>query len=425
MMNKCIHITSLCILLRLVTVAHSSDANNGGTCPSSAKNMHTRYLLYTVNYGEGFNLRRDVYVRMANLVHKLRTERCNEDWILVLPPWHRIYHWFNSRTSAPVPWAQFFDLESFSRYVPVIELDQYINETGRGVDQVHVLQHYAEGWGDGWEEKHHVRPCIQQHEFRQVGSVWEGTISGRLLHAAALDCISVQGTSSTLVPLVTSSSGSSIVVARAETVLHDHFAGAEYWTARRSMRFARTLVARANTFRIKNLNSTDEADGTLVPHDWRKQTPAASKKVKGGPYLSVHLRRRDFLRAKGDELPTIRHAAKQMQKLLQQLHLDTLFLATDADQEDVSELVTLLQPKCRVVRYSGGTGDRLSDGELAVVDQIIASHARHFIGSHESTFSYRIQDEREILGFAADSTFNRLCGKRKDCQQPARWTIVY
>lgn len=31
-----------------------------------------RYLLYDCNPGEGFNLRRDVYIRMANLVKELR-----------------------------------------------------------------------------------------------------------------------------------------------------------------------------------------------------------------------------------------------------------------------------------------------------------------------------------------------------------------
>jgi|LakMenEpi03Aug12_release.lakeMendotaPanAssembly.Ray.scaffolds.fasta_scaffold4072621_1 hypothetical protein len=31
-----------------------------------------RYLLYNVNNGEGFNLRRDVYIRVATMVSNLR-----------------------------------------------------------------------------------------------------------------------------------------------------------------------------------------------------------------------------------------------------------------------------------------------------------------------------------------------------------------
>ena len=40
---------------------------------------------------------------------------------------------------------------------------------------------------------------------------------------------------------------------------------------------------------------------------------------------------------------------------------------------------------------------------------------RYFVGSAESTFSFRIQEEREILGFEAESTFNMLC---KDTRRP-------
>lgn len=51
---------------------------------------------------------------------------------------------------------------------------------------------------------------------------------------------------------------------------------------------------------------------------------------------------------------------------------------------------------------------------------------RYFIGTRESTFSFRIQDEREILGFDPDTTYNRICGiKDKECEQPSRWLIVY
>ncbi|MPC16260.1 GDP-fucose protein O-fucosyltransferase 2 [Portunus trituberculatus] len=64
------------------------------------------------------------------------------------------------------------------------------------------------------------------------------------------------------------------------------------------------------------------------------------------------------------------------------------------------------------------------DGGAAIVDQIICSHARYFVGSYESTFSFRIQEEREILGFTEETTFNRLCGSSSKCEQPAKWRII-
>jgi hypothetical protein len=51
---------------------------------------------------------------------------------------------------------------------------------------------------------------------------------------------------------------------------------------------------------------------------------------------------------------------------------------------------------------------------------------RYFIGSYVSTFSFRIQEEREILGFDSETTFNRLCSETEEnCEQPSKWQIVY
>lgn len=70
--------------------------------------------------------------------------------------------------------------------------------------------------------------------------------------------------------------------------------------------------------------------------------------------------------------------------------------------------------------------DEYGDGGVAIIDQIICSYARYFTGTHESTFSFRIQEEREILGFPIHTTFNRLCGdEEENCLPPSVWKIVY
>lgn len=63
----------------------------------------------------------------------------------------------------------------------------------------------------------------------------------------------------------------SIAILNAETVLHDYWGGAEYWMARRSMRFNSYLVEVADEFRSDIFNSTDEFDGTERPEDWRNE----------------------------------------------------------------------------------------------------------------------------------------------------------
>uniref|UniRef100_A0A2I3GN01 GDP-fucose protein O-fucosyltransferase 2 n=1 Tax=Nomascus leucogenys TaxID=61853 RepID=A0A2I3GN01_NOMLE len=141
-----------------------------------------RYLLYDVNPPEGFNLRRDVYIRIASL---LKTLLKTEEWVLVLPPWGRLYHWQSPDIhQVRIPWSEFFDLPSLNKNIPVIEYEQFIagrctacevhfvvsqcstrdkESGGPFIDQVYVLQSYAEGWKEGtWEEKVDERPCIDR-----------------------------------------------------------------------------------------------------------------------------------------------------------------------------------------------------------------------------------------------------------------------
>uniref|UniRef100_A0ABI7ZT94 GDP-fucose protein O-fucosyltransferase 2 n=1 Tax=Felis catus TaxID=9685 RepID=A0ABI7ZT94_FELCA len=135
-----------------------------------------RYLLYDVNPPEGFNLRRDVYIRVASL---LKTLLKTEEWVLVLPPWGRLYHWQSPDIhQVRIPWSDFFDLPSLNRNIPVVEYEQFIAESGGPfIDQVFVLQSYAEGWKEGtWEEKIDERPCIDpllyaqdKHEYYRLG----------------------------------------------------------------------------------------------------------------------------------------------------------------------------------------------------------------------------------------------------------------
>jgi peptide-O-fucosyltransferase len=63
---------------------------------------------------------------------------------------------------------------------------------------------------------------------------------------------------------------------------------------------------------------------------------------------------------------------------------------------------------------------------LQLISDHISFSCRFFTGTYESTFSFRIQEEREIMGFPPENTFNRLCGDgEQKCSQPSRWRIVF
>ncbi|KTG05089.1 hypothetical protein cypCar_00038574 [Cyprinus carpio] len=299
-----------------------------------------RYLLYDVNPPEGFNLRRDVYIRMASL---LKTLRKNGDWVLVLPPWGHLYHWQSPDIhQVRIPWGEFFSITSLQANIPVIEYEEFIAESGGPfIDQILVLQSYAEGWRDGkWEEKVDERTCIEKLMYSKDKQGYYR----------------------------------SIMLDRAETVLHDHYAGKDYWDTRRSMVFAKHLRIIGDEFRAKYLNSTDKQDQTPYNEDWTQMKNRLGI-AKGGPYLGVHLRRKDFIWGHREDVPSLKAAVKKIRSLLKKHKLQQVFVATDADEEELAKLKRMLP---EMVRYEPTWEDLelLKDGGVAIIDQWICAHAR-------------------------------------------------
>jgi len=293
----------------------------------------TRYLLYEVNPGEGFNLRRDVYIRLANLVRALNHD---ESWTLVLPPWNRLYHWQSVVEQAQIPWGTFFDLDSFRRYIPVLEFVEFLNVTERRpIEEVYYLQRYKEGWKDGkWEEKMDVRECIEQHSFVQHmdGSWLWWFWDFANVTAKSFQCLSVQAEATYFKQfLLTETTARSVFLVRAEQLIHGQYSewSAPFWTARRSMRFASHLRLLGDVFRQEHLNSTDRTDNTLLSEDWTTVKKKHGDAV-GGPYIAVHLRRRDFLYSHQEDIPSLQGAVRQIIQALTNHSLSTVFIATDA-----------------------------------------------------------------------------------------------
>ncbi len=158
----------------------------------------TRYLVYGVNPAEGFNLRRDVYIRVANLVKYLR--QIGEDFILVLPPWRQLYHWRSNIKQSGVPWKQFFDIENLKKYIPVIEFDDYVRITGSsGIDLIAYLQRHPDGFKNGWEEKWEEAKCSSEPVYWKDGGKYVGNFWGLdHVYGKEFKCLSVQGSAKIL-----------------------------------------------------------------------------------------------------------------------------------------------------------------------------------------------------------------------------------
>lgn len=80
-----------------------------------------------------------------------------------------------------------------------------------------------------------------------------------------------------------------------------------------------------------------------------------------------------------------------------------------------------------IVWYKPENHHLYGDGGVAIIDQWICAHASYFVGSYESTFSFRIREDRQLLGMTQDDTFNDICGVKDNendphsCEKPSYW----
>lgn len=420
----------LAVSLFVNTLGHSDD-----NLYQAKDNLPThgpkpvRYLLYDVNPGEGFNLRRDVYMRVANLVKFLNED---EPWVLVLPPYVRLYHWrsTNRKAQNKIPWREFFDVNSLALHVPVMEFDDYLKKVDDPViDELYYLQRYKEGWTK-WEEKMDIRECVDPPRYhKDENGNWRGRFFDyEEVYAKKFECVSAQAYLLTFKPfLMKNTTGQSVFLDRAETMIHGQYSewSPEWWTARRSMVFSKQLRKDADEYRSLHLDSNDEKDKTQL-EVWTKMKRNHGD-AKGGPYVAIHLRRNDYLHAHPKEVPSYENAVKQTIQYLKQYKINKVYVSTDASWDDFYQVKNMFGSKYQVYKFEKQDLTMYKDGHLAIIDQWICAHARVFIGSYVSTFSFRIQEEREILGFDPETTFNRFCGddESKDCEQPTKWNIKY
>lgn len=102
------------------------------------------------------------------------------------------------------------------------------------------------------------------------------------------------------------------------------------------------------------------------------------RNAKGGNYLCAHLRRADFLHGREETTPTLRSAAKQISIKMTDLNLKKIFISSDCTGQEFYNLKSYL-PRYRVVKFTPSSleeREKLKPGGIAIVDQIICSHAK-------------------------------------------------
>jgi len=124
------------------------------------------------------------------------------------------------------------------------------------------------------------------------------------------------------------------------------------------------------------------------------------------------MRRGDFTHVRRDTVPSLDEIVTAASQQCTQRQLCTVFMATDAAEEERLYLKSSAPASLKLVFFDRTTStdhDRLHDAERAIVEQLLCTWADWFVGSHESTFSTVIRQEREMNRMSAASTDNVLC----------------
>ncbi|XP_047122240.1 GDP-fucose protein O-fucosyltransferase 2-like [Schistocerca piceifrons] len=212
-------------------------------------------------------------------------------------------------------------------------------------DHVFYLKHPKDLWKDeNFEERCSIDECPQGIPYRKgtKDGMWRGNFWGYSnLTATDLKRISFHGHGSLLVDILNNIHNRAVMTDHAKISLYDAFGDKVYWEVRRSMRFALALVEIETESWKDFLDSDDVTDGTVRPRDCKMEK--GFSEAHGGPYLCVHLRRKDFVWARAKDVPSIKGAAQQISELLKNLEFDTVFIATDARKQEFKELKSFLR----------------------------------------------------------------------------------
>lgn len=392
-MSAAVHCFILILLCTNVSLIRGQEtcpvaAAAGDTCGLQSRSQ--LFLLYRVRAGEGFNLCRDVYMRMAEVAVFLRQKGL--DVTLVLPVWGPLPHWRNDEANVNLSWSKFFHVPSLNLLTPVMEMSDFVSSISAGAEMELRLAHFPDTFSPDskWSERYEIRDCYgnvrqlnddEDEEPDPAGDCPD--CSGR---SSKRKCLLLDGTTLTLANLIQQnfSSFQSILISDADVVLHENYGSAFFWQIRRSMRFSDNLIQKGNRFRSAFLQSDDVRDGTRMESDWRLMQRQAGH-ATGGHFVALHWRRSDFAQYRTD-VPDIRCTAEQVIRIFFTVAKDIrrLFLATDATKQEIDQLLDHLQEAgIKVYMFEDNdSGDPLPQGQRAVIDQWICAHSQFFTGKN-------------------------------------------
>ena len=175
---------------------------------------------------------------------------------------------------------------------------------------------------------------------------------------------------------------------------------ARFWDERRHLHYASPIQEAALAFIQSKMSAEAAAD-------------AAGQGGPGTGFVSLHWRRKDFESHHAATYTTAAEVAATLLKYCNEQGVYTVFLATDGSEDEVAALRRALGaavsadcaerqasgenrscPAAELVTYDHSFKPDFNPMQSALVEQLIASKGRVFLGTHHSTFSLEVHFER-------------------------------
>ncbi|KAK6587819.1 hypothetical protein RS030_81364 [Cryptosporidium xiaoi] len=350
------------------------------------------WVLYDVKNGEGFYLQRGVFDRTILLTtilnEKIQKYVKNITVSLVLPPFCNIAHWSYEKNRR-LPWSLFYDIKQSK--VPIFEyyvLKMLIGNTDSKVDLVGLNFYYNNhrekntyveffGKKEIIEKKFNNSKCNFGKFFDGEKSIYSGYCE--YIRVNNLYCFNYY-------KLMRSKEVSDTIY---ELFIQKH-------------NYKRLLI-----FLLKHV------DGIFVPWpreldefgviDILQHSNYIVKKYKyyisknsfffsGGPYLSIHLRRNDFIIVRRDEIPSFRQVLDRSLQLSRKFGISRVVISTDGNENEKNELKSMFKSSGLILQIIDIEYEK-EDGIISAISQIVLLNGEYFIGTKESRFSLSVSWE--------------------------------
>lgn len=349
------------------------------------------WISYDVKDGEGFYLQRNVFDRMALAVTQLNEvmylNKMSKPAVLILPPFCNIAHWaYDSKRR--LPWSVFYNIQR--NRLPIIEYDIYKKLIGTGNMTAGVIGLNFD-WSNKSLESSTSVEYYKKHELSRLKHLSSKCTFDRYIRGETV-----------------------IFGGQCELVNIAHLICISFFRLMRPEEVSRELYKLFGSNQKRNQLQTyliKHADGILVTWPWELRKygilgilnyndnikrhaqfymSANAFFDEKKPYISVHLRRNDFVFVRSNDVPTFSQVLNRLLQLSKDLDIERVVISTDGTEGEKNELREMFLKhslRLHIINIEAGSVD---DGIISAVSQVILLNGEYFIGTKDSRFSSSI-----------------------------------